>query len=306
MAPARAPALLRDDPLYVVAPSGPVCAQRVKKSVASLRRQAPDIRIAAQVQNKTGYFAGPDCERQEALLDALVAPEPRTIWAARGGYGVTRLLGRLPESLPTPPRVIGFSDISALLCALYCRYGLSSIHGPVLAQWAEIGPEDQSRAWAMLCGEIPAPLEAGPGPALLGGQVEGPLIASNLELLRSLVGTPDLPDLRGCILALEDVGERPYRLDRSLTQLLQSGALRGVLGIALGSFHACDPPAEDQPTAQDVVLERLGSLGVPLLGGIPFGHVPGQNAALPVGSRVRLHVDHGVLEMLEPVFVPRN
>lgn len=298
----RVPALVCDDPVQVIAPSGPVQSARIRRSIAQLRHAGLRVELADQVSAQTGYFAGPDEVRQRALHDALLAPGPRTIWAARGGYGLTRLLPRLPAQLPSPPRVIGFSDISALLCALYCRYQIPSIHGPVLAQWAELGPEDQTRAMELLRGELPAPLEAGPGPALLGGQVEGPLIASNLELLRTLVGTRDLPAMQGCILALEDVGERPYRLDRSLTQLLQSGALRGVKGIALGSFHACASPAPDQPSALDVVIERLSSLGVPLLGGFPFGHEPGQNAALPFGTRVRLDVDQGLLEFLEPVF----
>lgn len=306
----RVPALDPSDPIHVIAPSGPVPATRLQKSLAQLRRRTAQIEVSAQTQERSGYFAGDDSRRRQALHHALLDPRPRTIWAARGGYGLTRLLDQLPKSLPTPPRVIGFSDISALLCALHRRYQLPSIHGPVLVQWAELSPSDQSRAWDMLCGEIPAPLEAQEGAALLGGQVEGPLIASNLELLRSLLGTPDFPDLRGCILALEDVGERPYRLDRSLTQLLQAGALRGVKGIALGSFHACEAPSPklpeapnpNQPDAQSVVLERLSTLRVPLLGGLPFGHVPGQNAALPFGTKVRLHVDHGLLEMLEPVF----
>lgn len=290
------------DPVWVIAPAGPIPQTRLRKSLALLGQQGVNVQVPEQVGLKDGYFAGNDALRLRSLCAALTAKDPRTIWAARGGYGVTRLLGRLPPSIACPPRIIGFSDISALLCALYSRFQLPSIHGPVLVQWAELSPEDRTRCTSMLHGEIPAPLEAQAGPALLGGQVEGPLIASNLELLRSLVGTPDLPCLRGCILALEDVGERPYRLDRSLTQLLASGALAGVRGIALGQFHACDPPSPDEPTAQEVVLERLSTLQVPILGGFPFGHVPGQNAALPFGTRVRLHVDHGLLEMLEPVF----
>lgn len=298
----RVAALSQEDPVWVIAPAGPIPEPRLRKSVAQLRHRGVKVHLPDQVLLKDGYFAGEDALRLRSLCAALTAKEHRTVWAARGGYGVTRLLHRLPQTLPCPPRVIGFSDISALLCALYCRFGVASIHGPVLVQWAELGPEDQARTWSMLCGEIPAPLEAQAGPAVLGGQVEGPLIASNLELFRSLIGTPYLPDVRGCILALEDVGERPYRLDRSLTQLLSSGAFAGVKGIALGQFHACDPPHPDEPTAQEVVIERLSTLQVPILGGLPFGHTPGHNAALPFGTKVRLHVDHGMLEMLTPVF----
>lgn len=304
MTKARILAHSSQDPIFVVAPSGPVQRDRVHKSRTELRSRGVRVEIAAQVESKQGYFAGADRERWAALQEVLCARESRTLWPARGGYGLTRLLSRLPATLEKAPRVIGFSDISALLCALYSRYQIPSIHGPVFAQWAELRPEDRERAWSMLCGEVPAPLEAGCGPALLGGVVEGPLVASNLELLRSLIGTPDFPDLRGAILAIEDVGERPYRLDRSLTQLLESASLRGIRGIALGSFHACDAAREGEPDALQVVVERLAPLQVPLLGGFPFGHRPGENAALPFGSRVRLHVDQGLLEMLEPVFEP--
>ncbi|MFY0537984.1 hypothetical protein [Nannocystis pusilla] len=119
----------------------------------------------------------------------------------------------------------------------------------------------------------------------------GPLVPANLEVLRSLVGTPWLPDLAGTIVGLEEIGERPYRIDRALTQLITSGAFAGVRGFAIGQLYACDePPAgnPDSPDARTVVRERLQSLGVPLVLGLPFGHLPHEHAALPCGSRVEL------------------
>lgn len=360
------PPLAPDDPLFVVAPAGPVGNERLQRSLKQLARDLRSVEeprpeagsatkragetpnsleeqsgrassgpppssppsfpsaskaqrapaqdlpfeIAPQVALRRGYFAGDDQERSQALLTALRDPQSRTIWPARGGYGLTRILSRLDTLGPSfpgeAPRIIGFSDITALLCWAYRRFGLASIHGPVLAQYAEIHPLDRQRALDMLRGEIPAPLEAETGPALFGGRVEGPLITANLELLRTLLGTPHFPPLDGHILAVEDVGERPYRLDRCLTQLRQSGALRKIRGIALGSFEKCDPPQDDQPTAEEVLIERLQELGVPLLGGFPFGHQKQRNAALPFGTRVRLDVDQGVLEMLEPVFRPKS
>jgi muramoyltetrapeptide carboxypeptidase len=153
-------------------------------------------------------------------------------------------------------------------------------------------------------GEDPGSLSAETGAILHGGVVTGPLFAGNLEVLRSLLGTRAFPDLSGCVLALEEIGERPYRIDRILTQLLTSGALRGVRGVAVGQLVACDEPETgnpDSPTAEEVVLERLGVLGVPVVTGFPFGHSSDRNAALPVGSVVRLDAEHAALTMLEPL-----
>jgi len=142
------------------------------------------------------------------------------------------------------------------------------------------------------------------GAVLRGGSVEGPLIAANLEVLRTLIGTRFMPDLTGCILALEEVGERPYRIDRALTQLLTSGALRGIRGVAVGQLHLCEEPPTgnpDSPDAEAVVLERLATLGVPVVTGFPFGHKLTRNAALPFASQVRLDADNAALYCLEPV-----
>lgn len=302
---ARAAPITPGSEIHVIAPSGPISPQPFARGVAQLRHRGFSLQIPPQVHASQGFFAGDDAARSQTLDQALRHPAPRTIWAARGGYGLTRILHRLPPASACPvwPRIVGFSDICALLCAVLARYGLATLHGPVLTQWGSLHPEDQERTLSILSGEIPAPLVAQAGPALLGGRVEGPLLCANLEVLRSLLGTPDFPDLRGWVLALEDVGERPYRLDRSLTQLMQSGALRGVLGVALGTFERCDPPTPEQPSAQEVVIERLSQLQIPVLGGFSFGHRMDRNPALPVGTRVRLDVEQGTLEMLEPLFV---
>jgi muramoyltetrapeptide carboxypeptidase len=138
---------------------------------------------------------------------------------------------------------------------------------------------------------------------LHGGTVEGPLIAANLEVLRSLVGTRWFPSLAGTILALEEIAERPYRIDRALTHLLQSGALRGVRGVIIGQLTGCEEPADGNlgPPAGAVVLERLATLGVPVVTGFPFGHDAQRNAALPFGTMARLDADQCTLEFLEPV-----
>jgi muramoyltetrapeptide carboxypeptidase len=294
--------------VHVIAPSGPVPMERFDRGLRVLRRAMQtslDVVQAPNLTEQVGYFAGDDGQRLHATQDALADPEAAAVLCARGGYGATRLLGALdPERLRAHPKLlVGFSDITALLCWAWVRCGMPSIHGPVVAQLATLADDDVARLCDLLRGEVPTPLQAEEGTAIVGGTVEGTLVAGNLEVLRALVGTRAMPSLSGTILAIEEVGERPYRIDRSLSHLLSCGALRGVRGIAVGQLVGCEEPPDGNlgPTAAQVVVERLATLGVPVVTGFPFGHDPTHNAALPFGTRVRLAADDCTLEFLEPV-----
>jgi len=180
------------------------------------------------------------------------------------------------------------------------------VHGPVVAQLGELPGPEVDHCLDLLRGDLPSPIaaDADTSAVLCGGTVEGHLIVGNLEVLRSLVGTPWMPDLEGAILGIEEVGERPYRIDRALTQLLTSGALRGVRGVLVGQLHGCVEPEHGKSrgaTAAAVIEERLGKLGIPVVTGFPFGHSPSHNIALPFGPRARLHADDATLELLEPL-----
>jgi muramoyltetrapeptide carboxypeptidase len=296
--------------VHVIAPSGPVDLDRMQRGLAHVRRRLGAPSLAANLEHRTGYFAGDDGARLGALDRALRDDAIGVIWAARGGYGATRLLARLDPSLlrERAKLFVGFSDVTALLCWAFVHAGLPGIHGPVVGQLDELAETDRERLWDLLGGELPEPLLADEHCTVLhGGRVEGPLIAGNLEVLRSLIGTPHMPSLRGAILAIEEVGERPYRIDRALTQLIDSGALRGVAGVVVGDLHGCSEPDNGGSrgwTAQEVCEDRLARLGVPVLLGLPFGHTPGRNAALGFGVRARLDADQGALEQLEPLPLP--
>ena len=287
-----------------MAPSGVVPAERLQQGEKHLRR-ALDLEVthAANLFEQQGYFAGPDAARVAALHDAFSDDSVDALLAARGGYGATRLLANLdPERLRAAPKlIVGFSDITALLAWAWVRARVPGLHGPVVAQLATLQNEDLGRLVDWLTGEVPPPLTASEGAVIHGGTVDGPLIAGNLEVLRSLIGTRYFPPLSGCLLALEEAHEQPYRIDRSLTQLLSAGALRGVRGVITGQLHCPADPSAIGPSAVDVVHERLSTLGVPVATGFEFGHDAARNAALPFGARVRLHADDCTLEFLEPV-----
>lgn len=264
-----------------------------------------DLLLSDNLLEQDGFLAGSDAVRVEGLHRAFADPDAGAILCARGGYGLTRILGQLdPERLRHNPKlIVGFSDITALLFWAWERADLRSIHGPVLTQMSSLHPEDLDRVVDMMQGQVPTPLTAQEGMVVHGGTVEGPLLAGNLEVMRSLVGTRFLPSLHGTVLALEEVGEKPYRIDRALTQLISSGALRGVRGVVVGQLVGCDLPPEQAlgPTAIEVVIERLQTLGIPVATGFDFGHEDTHNAALPFGSMVRLRADDCTLEFLEPV-----
>ncbi len=264
-----------------------------------------DVVLAENIHEQHGYFAGADGLRLQSLHTAFADPQARLIMAARGGYGATRLLGALDHTrlCEHPKLLVGFSDITALLCWAWVRGELPSVHGPVVTQLSTASPDDIQRLADLVSGQIPAPLEAAEGTVLHGGTVEGTLIAGNLEVLRALVGTRYMPSLHGAVLAIEDVGERPYRIDRALTHLLSAGALRGIRGVAVGQLHGCEEPTGGQygPGPHEVVVERLSTLGVPVVTGFPFGHDGKRNAALPFGTRVRLAADDCTMLFLEPV-----
>ncbi len=302
--PSRPPRLRPGAHVVVVAPSGPVPADRLADGLAVVRALGlGEISLAPNLGDRAGYFAGDDDARLAALQAALDDPEVAAVLCARGGYGLTRLLPRLDPAgfVAAPKLIVGFSDVTALLCWAL-RAGVAGVHGPVVAQLATLAPADVARLADVLRGELPAPLVG--AEAAGSGRVVGPLVPANLEVLRSLVGTPWLPDLRGAIVALEEIGERPYRIDRALTQLLTSGALAGVRGVAVGQLCACEEPASgnpDSPTAAAVVRERFAAAGLPVVLGLPFGHDPKFNAALPCGTLAELDAGRATLTPLEPV-----
>jgi muramoyltetrapeptide carboxypeptidase len=293
--------------VQVVASSGPVDPERLRRGLAHVRQRFGEPSRAANLEQRRGYFAGDDQARFAAFDAALRDDATQVLWAGRGGYGATRLLARLDPALlrARPKLLVGFSDVTALLCWAWTHARVPGIHGPVVAQLGELPEADRERVFDLIAGEVPDPLVADEGGTVLhGGRVEGPLIVGNLELLRSLIGTPAMPDLRGTILAIEEVGERPYRIDRALTHLLESGSLRGVAGVAVGDLHACAEPDHGGShgwTAAEVIEERLARLGIPVITGLPFGHAPGRNAAVGFGVCHRLDADQGSLEQLEPV-----
>jgi len=191
--------------------------------------------------------------------------------------------------------IIGFSDITALH-QWRQSHGLVSIHGPVLTQLGRLGRATTERLFGLLESQAPAAPLTGTV-AFVEGTAEGPLLGGNLSMFTRLLGTPFMPNLEGAVLFFEDVGERPYRLDRMWTHLELAGVFRQVKGIALGSFTHCEERDADY-SSQDVLRELAVATGLPCATGFPIGHGD-VNEPVPLGVRVRLDATTAQLTFLE-------
>lgn len=241
------------------------------------------------------YLAGSDQRRLAELAAALTDKGARAVFCARGGYGMTRLLPGLEGiALPAKP-VIGFSDITALHQMLQGQR-VVSIHGPVLTQLARLDTPTHARLFELLESGSPAADLTGEE-TYVDGTAEGPLLGGNLSVLTRLLGTPFLAPLEGAILLLEDVGERPYRLDRMWTHLALAGVFRQIRGIVLGDFTGCEEKDADYSSG-DVLRELAAATGLPCAAGFPIGH-GARNQPVPLGVRVRLDASSRHLMFLE-------
>jgi muramoyltetrapeptide carboxypeptidase len=293
--PSQTPLPLKSgDLLRVIAPSGRLReGNALEQGIEIWRKQGYRVEISTDITDGWGYLAGTDAARRAQLATAWRDPECRAILCVRGGYGGMRLLEDWQWSpISTPKWLIGFSDITALLWSL-AQQGIVGIHGPLLTTLADEPDWSIDRLFGLVTGQPIPPLQ---GDIWVGGVATGKLFPCNLTVATHLLGTPFQPDLTGTILAIEDVTEAPYRIDRLLTHWRLTGALNKVAGIAIGRFSQCDAPAGVSSfTVEEVLRDRLTDLQIPIVANLPFGH-DGCNAALPVGVEAILDGNTGELK----------
>ena len=236
------------------------------------------------------WFSGSDRQRLGALQQAWLDPRVDALFYVGAGWGSARVLEAGFTVAASPRWCVGFSDCSALLLAQWAAGSPGGVHG-----WLGGDAAAWQRLVALLQHRPVPPLQGSP---VQGGIVRGPLVVSNLTIATSLIGTPWLPPLKGAILVLEDTGEAPYRIDRQLTQWRTTGLLDGVAGIGLGRFSwAEDDVLPGDFSMQEILLERLAPLGVPLVRDLPVGHGR-PNLALPMGRLAELDGRSGQLRLL--------
>jgi muramoyltetrapeptide carboxypeptidase len=256
----------------VVAPSGIFEPERLEAGLEAIRGWGLVPVEGAKLRARHRFTAGTLSERIADLQAALADPTIEAIWFARGGYGTAQLLGAVDWAALRGRPLIGFSDATAAFAALGAAGLPGGLHAPVLHSLVDLADEASQSALRRLLMEGVAPSLPGRWLAGPAEAVRGPLVGGNLCVLASLAGTPWALRAKGSVLLLEDIGEPAYKIDRLLLQLRQSGALDGVLGVALGTFTRCAPPADADYSVMDVVLDALDGLEVPIVGGLPVGH----------------------------------
>jgi muramoyltetrapeptide carboxypeptidase len=243
---------------------------------------------------RDGFLAGSDERRRRELTQALAAPEVAAVVCARGGYGITRIAGDLDfKALRAAPKwLVGFSDVTALHVEAQA-VGVASMHAHHAAGLGRGDFHARQRWIAAL--EAPQAARELRGQTLFEGCVRGPLVGGNLTVLFTCAVTGRLRIPEGAILALEDVTESSYRIDRMLSALRVGGHLRGVRGVALGGFTECSAGPHGVPVER-VVARELALLGVPAVAGLPFGHdLP--NEPLLLGAEAELDADAACLRL---------
>lgn len=286
------------EPIGVAALSGPVVAERLEAGLAELASWGHPVVEASNLRARKGYLAGDDDIRLDGF-QALLDDGVRVIVAARGGYGATRLLERLPWRRLTACGVclVGYSDLTAVMIPLAAA-GVPQVHGPMVA--AGLAHRRSARRLrAVLAGDLVGQtlFRFRDTAVVRPGRVIGRAIGGNLSTLTTLLGTGREPDMEGAVLFLEEVNEPAYRIDRMLTQLAASARLERVAAIIGGSLRGCRPASTRELHWQSLLAE-VAAPGAVIVTGLPFGH-GADNRAFPLGVRVEVDTDAGVVRWSE-------
>lgn len=293
------------DRVAVVAPSSRYDAGALARGMAVLESWGL-VAEAPAAGSRLRNLAGTDDERAAALTEAFARDDIAAVMAVRGGYGAARLRGRFDASIAAshPKIFLGYSDLTLVLGRLVSEAGMVCFHGPMVSSdLARLSREALEPFRRFLFGED----GWWTGRGLTGrspGTATGRLTGGCLSVIATTIGTPYEIDTRGAVLFLEDISERPYKIDRLLTHLAHAGKFDDVRAVVLGTFHDCDT-AEEPGVVLEVADEILGALGVPVVSGFDAGHYSG-GGVLPMGCEVRVNADAGTIELLEPVFAARS
>ena len=285
-------ALVRGDRVALVSPASPCGRPEFDRGVQAIKDLGFEPTWEETVFARDGYVAGPASVRAKAFLQAWQDPSVAALIAVRGGFGSVQLLPALDPSLlrRTPKPFIGYSDTTSLLTWLTGGCGIVAFHGPMVEGRLSRGKEgfDVASFRAALHAAPPGNLEPSGVSIIQTGEAAGVLVGGTLTQLASSLGTPyAFQPPEGSVLFIEDVNERPYRIDRMLTQLRLAGALSRVQGIVWGEMPGCDEPG-GVPAVRDVVRSALNGFSGPVLFGFPSGHTVGPCWTLPLGVKVRL------------------
>ncbi|NBC18076.1 MAG: LD-carboxypeptidase [Bacteroidetes bacterium] len=309
----KPPRLHPGDTVGIIAPAGavyrPVTVQIARERMEALGMQ---VRVGEHVLDRRGYLAGTDEARAADVNTMFAAPEVRGILCLRGGWGCARMLPYVDyeQARANPKVVFGYSDITALLLALYAKSGLVTFHGPTgVSTWNAFSLDYYRRLVIdaePLTMRNPTRLddelvqEDDRVLPITNGTARGRLAGGNLSVLSALVGTPYLPGWEDHILFLEDIGEAVYRIDRMMTQLRLAGVLDGLAGFVFGQCTDCEPDSGGYGslTLGEVLADHVAPLGIPAWRGAMIGHLR-DKFTVPLGIEAEIDAEAGTIRLLE-------
>jgi muramoyltetrapeptide carboxypeptidase len=289
----------------VIAPASFANPERVDRGVECLHKLGYLPRLGANTQMRGPlFFAGTSEKRLADMHAAFADSETRFIAAIRGGYGSNYLLEAVDLKLIAdhPKPFFAYSDMTGLQLWLLDRLGLPAFHGPMVA--ADFYLEDGVHLESFQAALAGRPYSVGGAEGmrtLRGGSARGTLYGGCLSILVSLIGTPWEPSTENKLLFIEDVGAKPYQVDRMLWQLRQAGKLNDVRGIIFGEMLDCTSPGAPESLLKDAIVSALHGIDIPIAFGLRSGHVSRQNVTLIFGIEAELHAgDEAQLRLLEP------
>ena len=282
----------------------------LEKAVNNVEDLGCKVQLSKNIRMQRGFLAGTDQQRLDDLHWAFSNKSVDAIWCARGGYGCSRLLTKINYGLikNNPKILIGYSDVTALINAIHQETGLVTFHGPVAASDFTDFTQQHLKAILMKGEEnhvikLPETTESTIEQLSFHPQkIKGVLAGGNLSLLAAMAGTDYAVDFNNKIAFIEDIGEKPYRIDRMLTQLRQACNLEKACAIALGDFSDCDSKEPNSLTLKETLTDRLQFKKLPVGYRFPFGHTS-DHCTLPIGTKVELDVEGMKIKLLEKAVV---
>jgi muramoyltetrapeptide carboxypeptidase len=296
------PALKLGDTIGLVAPAGPIDEKKFLAGVAELEYLGYKVKYSQNIFASTRYTAGSIKRRTDEFNEMLLDESVNAIFAVRGGYGSMQLLENVDERVVAkkPKIIMGYSDITALLIGFYQKYSWVTFHGPMVSKDFGGKSYDKRSFTKILTKALPAgPVDSRTTEVLVPGVARGRLLGGCMTLIVSLLGTPWELDTDGAILFLEDINEKPYKLDRMITQLRLAGKFQNVRAIIFGEMPGCYPELDKGFTLQELLKDLTKDLNIPIIFGLHAGHSDTSNLTLAFGVEVSLN-ERGILSFNEP------
>ncbi len=298
--------LTKGDTVVIMGLAGAVRDQKVVVDFKEILEKQGFVVLIGQTVYKTfGYLSGTDDERANEFNHFVSDTQVKAIFFIKGGWGCGRVLDKINyEQLKNNPKIIlGFSDLTSLLNAIYHKTGLVTFHGPTgNSSWDSFSLNSfmdmVSRRGLSLQKPVIRQLQV--FSVLRAGKASGTLIGGNLTVFCSLLGTPYFPSCSGKILFLEDTHEEPYRIDRMLNSLRLAGVFDQVSGLIFGQFNDCKAEKPNESfTLEEVVQHQLNEYAFPVIWGAPIGHIK-DKWTLPIGVEAHMNTDDLALKLIRP------